>query len=200
MTLSDNEIQLNINDGQLVIDPFDPALIEPASIDLRLHNVFKEFREGDYALDPEQDADQYMETMTLVDREALAMEPGDFLLGATLETVTIGVHRVGQLVGKSSLGRLGLMVHVTAGLIDPGFSGRITLELVNTGPKPIILRPGMLIAQLMISRMYGHVERPYGHGTRTSRYQGDDGPAASRGTRRWAGPVLGSGADSSPGT
>lgn len=182
MLLSDDGIHAALFSGELVIDPPPSArLIQPASVDVRLGSAFRLFRHQPGAfIDPDTSEPGLTELTTLSGHEVFVLEPGDFALGCTLETVTLSPAIAARLEGKSSLGRLGLVVHSTAGWIDPGFSGQITLELSNLSPLPVILRPGRPIGQLCVMRLSSPASRPYGSPELGSKYQGQCGPTPSR--------------------
>ena len=179
--LSDRDIRAEIQAGRLGVDPFDDDLIQPSSVDVRLDNLFRVFNNTRYThIDP---AERQDDLTTLVEpkvEEPFVLHPGEFVLGATLERCTLPDDLAGRLEGKSSLGRLGLLTHSTAGFIDPGFSGHITLELSNVANLPITLWPGMKIGQLCLLRLTSPAEHPYGSAVAGSRYQGQRGPTPSR--------------------
>ncbi|GJF12930.1 dCTP deaminase [Mycolicibacterium cyprinidarum] len=179
--LSDRDIRAEIQAGRLGVDPFDDNLIQPSSVDVRLDNLFRVFNNTRYThIDPGERQD---ELTTLVEPkvdEPFVLHPGEFVLGATLERFTLPDDLAGRLEGKSSLGRLGLLTHSTAGFIDPGFSGHITLELSNVANLPITLWPGMKIGQLCLLRLTSPAEHPYGSSEAGSKYQGQRGPTPSR--------------------
>jgi dCTP deaminase len=179
--LSDRDIRAQIADGRLAIEPFDPVLVQPSSIDVRLDGLFRVFNNTRYThIDPAQQQD---ELTTLVEREKgepFVLHPGEFVLGSTLEVCTLPDDLAGRLEGKSSLGRLGLLTHSTAGFIDPGFTGHITLELSNVANLPITLWPGMKIGQLCLIKLSSPAEFPYGSASVGSKYQGQRGPTPSK--------------------
>ncbi len=179
MVLSDRTIRAEIEAGRIQIEPFDSGLIQPSSIDVRVDNRFRVFHNARY---PFIDVRQRMEELTeLVEIEGDApfiLHPGEFVLGQTLERVTLPDDLVARLEGKSSLGRLGLLIHSTAGFVDSGFSGNLTLELSNVANLPITIYHGMPIGQISFMRMDGPVEHPYG--SRGNKYQGQAEPTASR--------------------
>jgi dCTP deaminase len=179
--LSDRDIRAEVDAGRLAVEPWDPSLVQPSSVDVRLDRFFRVFNNSQYThIDPAQQQD---ELTALVEPEADApfvLHPGEFVLGSTLEVVTLPVDLAGRLEGKSSLGRLGLLTHSTAGFIDPGFTGHITLELSNVANLPITLWPGMKIGQLCLFRLSSAAEHPYGSAVYGSRYQGQRGPTQSR--------------------
>ncbi len=181
MILSDRDILAAVQQGDIVIDPFDPAQIQPASIDIRIDGRFLTFTNHRYAhIDPREPQEGLTELVDIPPDEAFILHPGEFILGSTVERVTIGPSLVARLEGKSSLGRLGLLCHATAGWIDPGFSGRVTLELSNVATLPIKIYPGMPIGQLSFARLTSPAEHPYGTEGCGSKYQGQDAPTASR--------------------
>jgi dCTP deaminase len=181
VVLSDRTIRAEIDGGRIVIDPFDASLVQPSSIDVRVDNRFRVFQNSRY---PYIDVRQPMEDLTElveVDGDApFILHPGEFVLGQTLERVTLPDDLVARLEGKSSLGRLGLLIHSTAGFVDAGFSGNLTLELSNVANLPITIYYGMPIGQLSFMRMDAPVERPYGSAETGSKYQGQAEPTPSR--------------------
>ena len=181
MVLSDRTIRKEIDAGRIVVDPFDDELIQPSSIDVRVDSRYRVFHNQRH---PYIDVRQPMEDLTeLVEAEGeqpFILHPGEFVLGQTLERVTLPDDLVARLEGKSSLGRLGLLIHSTAGFVDSGFSGNLTLELSNVANLPITIYEGMPIGQISFMRMDGPVERPYGSATNTSKYQGQAEPTPSR--------------------
>lgn len=180
MLLSDRDIRQEIESGSVILDPWDPQMIQPASVDVRLDRYFRLFRNHKYAvIDPRENQEDLTRMVDVVDGP-FVLHPGEFVLGSTFEHVTLPAHIAARLEGKSSLGRLGLLTHSTAGFIDPGFTGHVTLELSNTATMPIALYPGMKIGQLCFFRLTSAAERPYGQGATGSRYQGQRGPTASR--------------------
>lgn len=184
MILSDRDIRRRLEDGDLVIEPLaDQELqLQPASVDLRLGQTFLEFqRTTIQSIHPDRDEEieQYV-TETSVDADGeFVLHPGDFVLGTTIERVEIPPDLIAHVEGRSSLGRLAVVIHATAGLADPGYQGQITLELSNLGAAPVALTPGMRISQLTLTRLTSPAERPYGS-ERGSKYQGQSGPQASR--------------------
>lgn len=181
MVLSDRTIRQEIEDGRLVFDPYDPAMVQPSSVDVRVDNRFRVFHNARY---PFIDVRRPMEDLTElveVDRdEPFILHPGEFVLGQTLERVRLPDDLVARLEGKSSLGRLGLLIHSTAGFVDAGFEGNLTLELSNVANLPITIYHGMPIGQISFMRMDGPVESPYGSGEAGSKYQGQAEPTPSR--------------------
>ena len=181
MLLSDQDIRAKIDAGHVQLDPYDPAMIQPASIDVRLDRWFRLFDNHRYpVIDPAQDQSDLTRLVEVAPEEPFVLHPGEFALGATHELVTLADDVAARLEGKSSLGRLGLLTHSTAGFIDPGFTGHVTLELSNMATLPITLWPGMKIGQLCFFQLSSPAERPYGSGAQGSRYQGQRGPTASR--------------------
>ena len=181
MLLSDRDIRTAIDAGKLVIDPFDANLIQPSSIDVRMDRLFRVFNNSRYThIDPKLQQDELTTLVEVAEDEPFVLHPGEFVLGATLEKFTLPAILAGRLEGKSSLGRLGLLTHSTAGFIDPGFSGHITLELSNVANLPITLWPGMKVGQLALFGMSSPAEVPYGAGSLGSKYQGQRGPTPSK--------------------
>jgi dCTP deaminase len=163
------------------VDPYDPAMIQPSSVDLRLDRYFRVFQNHRYGfIDPSEAQEDLTELIEPAGDEPFILHPGEFVLGSTYETVSLPDDLAGRLEGKSSLGRLGLLTHSTAGFIDPGFTGHVTLELSNVATLPIKLWPGMKVGQLCILRMTSAAEHPYGSAKAGSRYQGQRGPTPSR--------------------
>ncbi|MFT4882656.1 MAG: dCTP deaminase [Natronomonas sp.] len=184
MILSDVDIRRRLTDGDLVVEPLaDPELqIQPASIDLRLGREFLEFRRTNIPCihpNSEQEVDEYVDETYVEEGEDFILHPGDFVLGTTKERVEIPDDLIAHVEGRSSLGRLAVVVHATAGLCDPGYEGQITLELSNLGTAPVALTPEMRISQLTFTELKNPAERPYG-AERGSKYQGQAGPQASR--------------------
>ena len=184
MILSDADIRRRLTDGELVVEPLDdPELqIQPASIDLRLGREFLEFQRTNISCihpDSEQEVDEYVDETHVEAGEDFVLHPGDFVLGTTKERVEIPPDLLGTVQGRSSLGRLAVVIHATAGIVDPGYKGQITLELSNLGTAPVSLNPDMRISQLIFTELKSRAERPYGT-ERGSKYQGQSGPQASR--------------------
>jgi dCTP deaminase len=184
MILSDADIRRRLTDGDLVVEPLDdPELqIQPASIDLRLGREFLEFQRTNIPCihpNSEQEVDEYVDETYVDEGEDFILHPGDFVLGTTKERVEIPADLIAHVEGRSSLGRLAVVVHATAGLCDPGYEGQITLELSNLGTAPVALTPEMRISQLTFTELKNPAERPYG-AERGSKYQGQAGPQASR--------------------
>lgn len=179
--LSDRTIKEELAASRLVIEPLDEANIQPASIDLQLDRVFRIFRVTRRPfVDVRQPMDDLTELVTIEDDEPFIIQPGTFVLGSTLEYVTLPDDIVARVDGRSSLGRLGLLVHATAGYVDPGWTGKLTLELSNQSQMPIALYYGMKISQISFLRMSTPVDRPYGSESLASKYQGQTGPTPSR--------------------
>ncbi|NLC98680.1 MAG: dCTP deaminase [Actinomycetales bacterium] len=181
MLLSDRDILDQVNRSRVQLDPFDPSMIQPSSIDVRLDRLFRVFDNHKYPhIDPAVDQSDLTREVDVDPSEAFVLHPGEFVLGSTFEFVTLPDDVAARLEGKSSLGRLGLMTHSTAGFIDPGFGGHITLELANVATLPIKLYPGMKIGQLCFFQLTSPAENPYGSAKYGSRYQGQRGPTPSR--------------------
>ncbi len=181
MVLSDRTIRRLLDAGRIGIDPYDDSLLQPSSLDVRVDRYFRVFRNSRY---PFIDVKEPMEDLTeLVEAgadEPFILHPGEFVLGSTLERVTLPDDLVARLEGKSSLGRLGLLIHSTAGFIDPGFDGHVTLELSNVANLPITIYPGMKIGQISFVQLSEPAETPYGSGAIGSKYQGQRGPTPSK--------------------
>lgn len=182
MILSDGTIRRLLAEGRIVIEPLEESHIQPASVDVRLGDTFLAFRRHMTTdIDPWQANDALMERVDVEEGRPFILHPGEFVLGTTLERLTLPDDVVARIEGKSSLGRLGLLIHATAGFVDPGWAnGQITLELSNVAPLPIRLWPGMKIAQFSFMQMDAPAEVPYGHPSLGSKYQGQQGPVASR--------------------
>ncbi|MHB1342434.1 MAG: dCTP deaminase [Coriobacteriia bacterium] len=181
MVLSDRTIREEMALGRIIVDPCDPADIQPSSIDLHLGASFQVFRNSRYPyIDPSVEQQGLMDMVMASAGEPFVLHPGEFALGATTEHITLATDIVGRLEGKSSLGRLGLLIHSTAGYIDPGWSGTLTLELSNVANLPIVLTPGMPIGQISFMRMTTPVDRPYGSPGLGSKYQGQVDPTPSK--------------------
>jgi dCTP deaminase len=183
MILSDRSLREQLAAGRIVIDPLDDTLIQPSSIDVRLSNMFRVFRNHTSGvIDVKKDLTGLTELieMPIDSEEAFMLHPGEFVLGSTVERIGMPDDIVGRVEGKSSLGRLGLMIHSTAGFIDAGFDGHITLELANVASLPITLYPGMKIGQVSFMHMTTPADNPYGKGAKGSKYQGQQGPTPSR--------------------
>ena len=181
MVLSDGDIRAELSAGRIVIDPYVPEAVQPSSVDLHLDNRFRVFRNSRYPyIDVREEQPELTELVEIRDDEPFILHPGEFVLGSTLERVELPNDLVARLEGKSSLGRLGLLIHSTAGYVDPGWEGNLTLELSNLATLPIKLWPGMKIGQLCMFRLSSPAEFPYGSERYGSRYQGQRGPTASR--------------------
>jgi dCTP deaminase len=179
--LSDRTIRDQIEAGRIVLDPFDESCVQPASVDLRLDRYFRVFLNHTMAvIDVKQNLEELTKLVEITDDRSFVLHPGEFVLGSTLERVGMPDDLVARVEGKSSLGRLGLLIHSTAGFVDPGFSGHITLELSNVASLPITLYPGMKIGQVSFMRMTTPADVPYGAGSLGSKYQGQRGPTPSR--------------------
>lgn len=181
MLLSDRDIKSEIDKKRVVLDPCDLNMIQPSSVDVRLDRLFRTFENHKYAhIDPAENQPDLTREVGVASNEAFILHPGEFVLGSTYEVITLPDDIAGRLEGKSSLGRLGLLTHSTAGFIDPGFSGHVTLELSNVATLPIKLWPGMKIGQLALFRLSSPAEHPYGSAVYGSRYQGQRGPTPSK--------------------
>jgi dCTP deaminase len=179
--ISDRDIRAELDSKRIVLEPFDPAMVQPSSVDVRIDRLFRLFDNHKYAhIDPAEDQPELTRLVEVASGEPFILHPGEFVLGSTYETVTLPDDIAARLEGKSSLGRLGLMTHSTAGFIDPGFSGHVTLELANVATLPIKLYPGMKIGQFCFFRLSSPSEHPYGSEKYGSRYQGQRGPTPSR--------------------
>ena len=181
MILSDRSIKESIASGRIVITPYDEGLVQPASIDIRLDGRFLVFRNYKHScIDPKALQEDLTEMVTVAEGDPFIVHPGEFILGNTVERVKLGNDLVARLEGKSSLGRLGLIVHATAGYVDPGFDGNITLELSNVANLPIRLYPGMKVGQISFFAMTTPADRPYGSPGLGSKYKGQTAPTASK--------------------
>jgi dCTP deaminase len=179
--LSDRDLRKELDAGRLSIEPYDPAMLQPSSIDVRLDRFFRVFDNSRYThIDPSIQQDELTSLVEQSGDDPFVLHPGEFVLGSTFERVSLPDDLAGRLEGKSSLGRLGLLTHSTAGFIDPGFTGHITLELSNVANLPITLWPGMKIGQLCLFQLTSAAEFPYGSAQVGSRYQGQRGPTPSR--------------------
>ena len=179
--LSDRDIRTELESGRITLDPYDPAMIQPSSIDVRIDRYFRLFDNHKYPfIDPAEDQPDLTHLVEPDGDEPFILHPGEFVLASTYEAVTLPDDIAARLEGKSSLGRLGLLTHSTAGFIDPGFTGHVTLELSNVATLPIKLWPGMKIGQMCFFRLSSPAEQPYGSAAYGSRYQGQRGPTASR--------------------
>ena len=181
MLLSDRDIRAEVDRGRVTLDPYDPAMVQPSSIDVRLDRLFRVFENHRYPhIDPSKEQSELTREVEPVGEEPFILHPGEFVLGSTYERVALPDDVAARLEGKSSLGRLGLLTHSTAGFIDPGFTGHVTLELSNVATLPIKLYPGMKIGQLCFFRLSSPSEHPYGSAASGSRYQDQRGPTPSR--------------------
>jgi dCTP deaminase len=181
MILSDRTIRAELEAGRIVIDPLDEQCIQPSSVDLRLDRLFRVFLNHTMpVIDVKEDLEDLTRLVEIGEGETFILHPGEFVLGSTYERVTLPDDLVGRIEGKSSLGRLGLLIHSTAGFIDAGFSGYLTLELSNVANLPITLYPGMKIGQVSFLRMTTPADVPYGSARVGSKYQGQRGPTPSR--------------------
>ena len=181
MLLSDRDLKAEVANGRLGVEPYDPAMVQPSSVDLRLDRFFRVFENHRYPhIDPAEHQEELTKLIETPNGEPFILHPGEFVLGSTYEVISLADDLAGRLEGKSSLGRLGLLTHSTAGFIDPGFSGHVTLELSNCATLPIKLWPGMKIGQLCVIRMTGPAEHPYGSAAVGSRYQNQRGPTPSK--------------------
>ena len=181
MILSDRDIRAEIDAGRIVIEPYLPDAVQPSSVDLHLGNRFRVFRNNRTAvIDPREEQPELTELVEIVGDEPFILHPGEFVLGATFERVALPDDLVARLEGKSSLGRLGLLIHSTAGYVDPGWEGTLTLELSNVANLPIKLYDGMKIGQISFQRLSSAVEVGYGDARIGSKYRGQTDPTASR--------------------
>jgi dCTP deaminase len=179
--LSDKDIRAAITSGRIALDPYDPAMVQPSSVDVRIDRYFRVFENHRYPhIDPSVEQAELTRLVEPDGDEPFILHPGEFVLGSTYEVVSLPDDVSARLEGKSSLGRLGLLTHSTAGFIDAGFSGHVTLELSNVATLPIKLWPGMKIGQLCFFRLTSPAEAPYGSGAEGSRYQGQRGPTPSK--------------------
>ncbi len=178
---SDRTIRDAVDAGRIVIDPFEPAHVQPSSVDLRVDRRFRVFENHRYPhIDPKEEQPELTTLVEADDGSPFILHPGEFVLGSTLEVVRLADDIVARLEGKSSLGRLGLLIHSTAGFVDPGFSGHLTLELSNVANLPIAIYPGMRIGQISFYQLSTPAEAPYGSSAAGSKYQGQTGPTPSR--------------------
>ena len=179
--LSDRTIREEVAAGRIIIEPFDDSAVQPSSVDLRLDKYFRVFRNHTRAIiDVKEDLEDLTEMVEADDDRPFVLHPGEFVLGSTAERVAIPADLVGRIEGKSSLGRLGLLIHTTAGFVDAGWDGMLTLEFSNVASLPITLYPGMKIGQISFIRMTTDADNPYGSGVLGSKYQGQVGPRPSR--------------------
>lgn len=181
MVLSDRTIREAVAAGRIVIDPLDDNCIQPSSVDLRLDNLFRVFLNHTMkVIDVKADQEDLTELVKVPEDQYFVLHPGEFVLGSTAERVRLPHDLVARIEGKSSLGRLGLLIHSTAGFVDPGFDGHLTLELANVANLPILLYPGMKIGQISFLEMTTEADNPYGSTSAGSKYQGQRGPTPSR--------------------
>jgi dCTP deaminase len=181
MVLSDRTIRSEIEAGRIVFDPYDESMVQPSSVDVRVDRRFRVFHNARYPfIDVRRPMDDLTEAVEVAEDEPFILHPGEFVLGQTLERVRLPSDLVARLEGKSSLGRLGLLIHSTAGFVDAGFEGNLTLELSNVANLPITIYHGMPIGQISFMRMDGPVEAPYGSEETGSKYQGQAEPTPSR--------------------
>ena len=179
--LSDRTIRENLDAGRIAIDPLEASAVQPSSVDVRLDHRFLVFRNHTRGLiDVKQDLSDLTEPVEASDEKPFILHPGEFVLGSTLERIALPNDLVARLEGKSSLGRLGLLIHSTAGFIDAGWDGQITLELSNVASLPITLYPGMRVGQVSFMQMTTEADNPYGSGVIGSKYQGQIGPRPSQ--------------------
>ncbi|MEI7560864.1 MAG: dCTP deaminase [Actinomycetes bacterium] len=181
MLISDRDIRAEIAAGRVKVEPFTEAMVQPSSVDVRLDRFFRVFENHKYeVIDPSKEQPELTREVAVAPNEFFILHPGEFVLASTYEVITLPDDIAGRLEGKSSLGRLGLLTHSTAGFIDPGFSGHITLELSNVANLPVKLFPGMKIGQLCLIKLSSPAEHPYGSAVYGSRYQGQRGPTPSK--------------------
>src|SRR5512133_3673909 len=181
MILSDRDIREQISAGRITLDPFGASCLQPSSVDLHVDDQFRVFANSRYPyIDVREEMPDLTELVEVKPDEPFILHPGEFVLGSTLERVSIPDDLVARREGKSSLGRLGLLIHSTAGYVDPGWDGYLTLELSNVANLPITIYPGMKIGQISFFRLTTAADRPYGSKDRGSKYQGQRGPTASR--------------------
>ncbi len=181
MILSDRTIKESIAIGRIVIDPYVESFVQPSSIDLRVDRFFRVFENHLYPyIDPKMPQEDLTTLVEVGEEEPFILHPGEFVLGSTLERVRVAEDIVARLEGKSSLGRIGLLIHSTAGFVDPGFDGYLTLELSNVSNLPIAIYPGMTIGQISFYQLTTPADHPYGSHSAGSKYQGQRGPTPSR--------------------
>ena len=181
MVLSDKTIRRLLEEGRIGIEPYENSLLQPASVDVRVDRYFRVFRNSRYPfIDVRQPMEDLTELVEVDGSEPFILHPGEFVLGSTLERISLPDDLVARLEGKSSLGRLGLLIHSTAGFIDPGWDGHVTLELSNVANLPITIYYGMKIGQLSFVQLSEPAETPYGSAGLGSKYQGQAGPTPSR--------------------
>ena len=181
MILSDRTIREELAAGRIIIDPVSDSDIQPSSVDLHIDRYFRVFRNHSMrVIDVKEDQEELTELVEIAEYDAFILHPGEFVLGSTAERVALPNDLVARLEGKSSLGRLGLLIHSTAGFVDAGWDGHLTLELSNVATLPITLYPGMKIGQISFLRMTTPADHPYGSAAVGSKYQGQRGPTPSR--------------------
>ncbi len=181
MILSDRTIKERVGTGDIQIEPYDERAVQPSSVDLRLDKYFRVFRNHTLShIDVKQNLEELTELVEASDEDPFILHPNEFVLGSTAERVAISSDLVGRIEGKSSLGRLGLLIHTTAGFVDAGWDGQLTLEFSNVASLPITLYPGMKIGQISFIQMTSEADNPYGSGVLGSKYQGQKGPRPSR--------------------
>lgn len=181
MILSDRTIKQELAAGRIIIDPLGEGAIQPSSVDLRLDHRFRVFRNHTMShIDVKANLEDLTELVAMEGETPFILHPGEFVLGSTRERVAIPADLVGRIEGKSSLGRLGLLIHTTAGFVDAGWDGQLTLEFANVSSLPITLYPGMKIGQISFIQMTTAADQPYGSASLGSKYQGQEGPKASR--------------------
>jgi dCTP deaminase len=181
VVLSDRTIARLIAEGRIVIDPYDESLLQPSSVDVRVDRYFRVFHNARYPyIDVKQQQEELTEEVEIDEERAFILHPGEFVLGSTLERIALPDDLVSRLEGKSSLGRLGLLIHSTAGFIDPGWDGHVTLELSNVANLPITIYYGMKIGQISFMQLSEPTSTPYGTSSLGSKYQGQRGPTPSR--------------------
>jgi len=181
MILSDGGIRAALDSGRIAVEPLGDDAVQPASLDVRMGHGFRVFANHRHTfIDVRAPQPDLTDLVEVADDEAFVLHPGEFVLGSTLERITLGADVVARLDGKSSLGRLGLLIHSTAGIIDPGFSGTITLELSNVSTLPIAMYAGMKIGQFVFEELDAPAQRPYGSPGLNSKYQNQSGPTPSQ--------------------
>jgi dCTP deaminase len=181
VVLSDRTIARLLDEGRIVIEPYDESLLQPSSVDVRVDRFFRVFHNARYAfIDVKEPQEDLTELVEIDDERPFILHPGEFVLGSTLERIALPDDLVARLEGKSSLGRLGLLIHSTAGFIDPGWDGHVTLELSNVANLPITIYRGMKIGQVSFMQLSEPADKPYGSGELGSKYQGQMGPTPSR--------------------
>jgi dCTP deaminase len=181
MVLSDRTIARLLDEQRIVIEPYDESLLQPSSVDVRVDRFFRVFHNARYAyIDVKEPQEDLTELVEIDDERPFILHPGEFVLGSTLERIVLPDDLVARLEGKSSLGRLGLLIHSTAGFIDPGWDGHVTLELSNVANLPITIYHGMKIGQISFMQLSEPTSTPYGTASLGSKYQGQRGPTPSR--------------------